>query len=98
MCVQKNPKSLHNHKIYHHLPYKHLHQLMMRKWVKMTRIKIKTMSHPKRRTLIKGEMKIIKARKMIKKFKIKDHRTQESTKQFKEITLSTPFLVTSTRG
>jgi hypothetical protein len=47
---------------------------------------------PQVKTLIKGEMK------MIKKFKIKDHRTQESTKQFKEITPSTPFLVTSTRG
>jgi hypothetical protein len=70
----------------------------MRKWLKKTRIKIKTMSHLKRRTLIKGEMKMIKTRKMNKKFQIKDHHTQESTKQFKEITLSTPFLVTSTRG
>jgi hypothetical protein len=31
-------------------------------------------------------------------FGIKDHHTQESTKQFKEITPSTPFLVTYTRG
>jgi hypothetical protein len=60
-------------------------------------MKIKTMSHLKRRTLIKGEMKMIKARKMIKKFKTKDHHTQESIKQFKEITPSTPFLVTFTR-
>jgi hypothetical protein len=52
----------------------------------------------KRRTLIKGEIKMIKTRKMIKRFGIKDHRTQESTKQFKEITPSTPFLVTFTRG
>jgi hypothetical protein len=59
---------------------------------------MKTMSHLKRRTLIKGEMKIIKIRKMIKKFRIKDHHTQESTKKFKEITSSTLFLVTSTRG
>jgi hypothetical protein len=35
--------------------------------------------------------------KMIKRFRVKDH-TQESTKQFKEITPSTPYLVTSTRG
>jgi hypothetical protein len=70
----------------------------MRKWHKKKRMKIKKMSHLKRRTLIKGEMKMIKTRKMIKKFKTKDHRTQESTKQFKEITLSTPYLVTSTRG
>jgi hypothetical protein len=53
---------------------------------------------PKRRTLIKGEMKMIKTRNMIKKFKIKVHRSQESTKQFKEITPSTLFLVIFTRG
>jgi hypothetical protein len=58
----------------------------MRKWLKWKRIKIKTMSHLKSRTLIKGEMNMINKRKMNKKFKIKDHRTQESTKQFKEIT------------
>jgi hypothetical protein len=69
----------------------------MRKWLKNKRMKIKTMSHLKR-TLVKGEMNMIKIRKMIKRFRIKDHRTQESTKQFKEITPSTPFLVTSTRG
>jgi hypothetical protein len=71
------------HKINHHLPCRHLHQPKMRKWLKKKRMKIKTMSHLKRRTLIKGEMKMIKTRKMIKKFKIKDHHTQESTKQFK---------------
>jgi hypothetical protein len=54
MCVQKNPKSHHKHKINLHHSYKHLHQLKMRKWLKRTRIKIKTMSHLKRRTLIKG--------------------------------------------
>jgi hypothetical protein len=61
-------------------------------------MKIKTMSHLKMRTLIEREMMIMKIRKMIKRFGIKDHRTQESTKQFKEITPSTPYLVTSTRG
>jgi hypothetical protein len=96
MCVQKNPKSPHKHKINHHLPYKHLHQL--KKWIWLKRKKIKTMSHLKRRTLIKGEMKMIKTRKMIKRFGIKDRHTQESTKQFKEITPSTPYLVTFTRG
>jgi hypothetical protein len=35
---------------------------------------------------------------MNKKFKIKDHLTQESTKQFNEITQSTPYLVTFKRG
>jgi hypothetical protein len=70
----------------------------MRKWLKKKRMKIKTMSHLKRMALIKGEMKMLKTRKMIKRFRIKDHHTQESTKQFKEITPSTPFLVTSTRG
>jgi hypothetical protein len=49
-------------------------------------------------TWIKGEMKIIKTRKMIKKSRVKDRHTQESTKQFKEITPSTPYLVTFTRG
>jgi hypothetical protein len=53
-------------------------------------MKIKTMSHLKSRTLIKGEMKIIKTRKMIKRLEIKYRHTQESTKQFKEITPSTP--------
>jgi ATP adenylyltransferase/5',5'''-P-1,P-4-tetraphosphate phosphorylase II len=37
-------------------------------------------------------------RKMIKKFRVKDRHTQESTKQFNEITLSTPSLVTFIRG
>jgi hypothetical protein len=45
-----------------------------------------------------GGMKMIKTRKMIKKFKVKDHHNQESTKQFKEITPSTPYLVTSQGG
>jgi transposase InsO family protein len=82
----------------YHLPDKHLHQPKMRTWLKKKRIKIKMTSHLKRRTLIKGEMKIMKTTKMIKRFKIKDHYTQESTKQFKEITSLTPFLVTFTRG
>jgi hypothetical protein len=46
----------------------------------------KKMSHLKRRTRIKGEMELIKTRKMIKKCRIKDRLTQESTKRFKEIT------------
>jgi hypothetical protein len=45
-----------------------------------------------------GEMKLIKKRRMNKRFKIKYHRTQESTKQFNEITLSTPYLVTFKKG
>jgi hypothetical protein len=98
ICVQKNPRSLHKHKINLHLPYKHLHQLKMRIRLKKKRVKIKTMSHLKRRRLIKGEMKMIKTRKMIKKFKTKDRHTQESTKHFKEITPSTLYLVTFTRG
>jgi hypothetical protein len=97
VCL-KDPKSLHKHKINHHLPYKHLHQLKMRTWLKKKRMKTKMMRHLKRSTLIKGEMKMIKTRKMIKIFEIKDHHTQESTKQFKEITLLMPFLVTSIRG
>jgi hypothetical protein len=67
MCVLRNPKSLHKLKINHHLPYKHLHQLKTRIRLKMMKMKIKRMSHLKRRTWIKGEMKMIKTRKMIKK-------------------------------
>jgi hypothetical protein len=66
--------------------------------LKIMKMKIKRMSHLKSRTLIKGEMKIMKTRKMIKKFRVKRHHTQESTKQFNEITLSTPSLVTFIRG
>jgi hypothetical protein len=66
--------------------------------VKMMKMKIKRMSHLKRRTMIKGETMIMKTMKMIKKFRVKDRHTQESTKQFNEITPSTPFLVTFIRG
>jgi hypothetical protein len=97
MCVLRNPKSPHKHKINRHLPIKHLHQLKMRIRLKM-KMKIKGMSHLKRRTMIKGEMIIIKTRKMIKKHKDKDRHTQESIKQFNKITPSTPFLVIFKRG
>jgi hypothetical protein len=40
-------------------------------------------SHLKRRTMIKGEMLMIKTRKMIK---IQNRHTQESTKRYNEIT------------
>jgi hypothetical protein len=46
----------------------------------MMKKKIKRMSHLKRRTMIKGEMI------MIKKNRIKDRLTQESTKRYNEIT------------
>jgi hypothetical protein len=83
MYVLRNPKSLHKHKINHLPPYKHLHQPKMRMRLKMMKEKIKRMSHLKRREMIKGEMPIIKTRKMNK---FKDRHTQESTKQFNEIT------------
>jgi hypothetical protein len=70
----------------------------MRIRLKMMKMKIKGMSHLKRRTMIKGEIIMIKIRKMIKKYRVKDRHTQESTKQFKEITPSTPSLVTYIRG
>jgi hypothetical protein len=70
----------------------------MRNRLKMMKMKIKRMSHLKKRTMIKGEMKIMKTRKMIKKYRVKDRHTQESTKQSNEITLSTPSLVTFIRG
>jgi hypothetical protein len=84
MCVLRNPKSPHKHKINRHLPYKDLHQLKIRIRLKMMRIK--RMSHLKRRTMIKGEIKSIKIRKMSKRFRVKDRHTQEATKQFKEMT------------
>jgi hypothetical protein len=56
------------------------------------------MSHLKRRTMIKGEIKSMKTMKIIKKYRVKYRHTQEYTKQFKEITLSTPSLVISIRG
>jgi hypothetical protein len=59
----------------------------MRIKLKVMEIKIKRMSHLKRRTLIKAEMAMIKTRKMIKKYRVQDRHTQESTKRFKEITL-----------
>jgi hypothetical protein len=61
-------------------------------------MKINRMSHLKRSTMIKGEMKKIKTRKMIKKYRVKERHTQESTKQYNEITPSTPSLVTFIRG
>jgi hypothetical protein len=70
----------------------------MRIRLKMMKLKIKRLSHLKRRTMIKGEMKIMKTRKMIKKFRVKDRHTQESTKKFNEITPSTPSSVTFIRG
>jgi hypothetical protein len=70
----------------------------MRIRLKKKRMKIKMMNHLKGRTLIKGEMKMIKTSKMIKRLRIKDRHTQESIKQFKEIIPSTPFSVTFIRG
>jgi hypothetical protein len=69
----------------------------MRIGLKMMK-KIKRMSHLKRRTMIKEEIIMINTRKMSKKYRVKDRHTQEFTKQFNEITLSTPFLVTFIRG
>jgi hypothetical protein len=46
---------------------------------------IKKMSHLNRRAMIKGEMTMTKIRKMIKKNRVKDRHTQESTKRYKEI-------------
>jgi hypothetical protein len=54
--------------------------------IRLKMMKIKRMSHLKRRTMIKGEIKSIRTRKMNKRFRVKDRHTQESTKQFKDIT------------
>jgi hypothetical protein len=47
------------------------------------KMKIKKMSHLKRRAMIKGEMPMIKTRKMMR---VQGRHTQESTKQFNKIT------------
>jgi hypothetical protein len=70
------------HKINHLPPCKHLHQLKMRIKLKMMKMKIKR-SHLKRRTMIKGDMLMIKTRKMMR---AQGRHTQESTKQYNEIT------------
>jgi hypothetical protein len=54
----------------------------MRIKLKMMKMKIKK-SHLNRRTMIKGEMPIIKTRKMMR---VQDRHTQESTKRYNEIT------------
>jgi hypothetical protein len=51
--------------------------------------KIKVMSHLKMTAMIKGEMQMIKTRRMKKQ----GRHTQESTKQSNEITPSTPSSV-----
>jgi hypothetical protein len=70
----------------------------MRNRLKIMKMKIKRMSHLKMRTVIKGEMTMIKTRKMSRKFRVKDRHIQESTKQFNGITPSTPSSVTFIRG
>jgi hypothetical protein len=55
----------------------------MRMRLKMMKEKINKMSHLKRRTMIKGEMPMIKMRKMNK---LQDRHTQESTKKSNKIT------------
>jgi hypothetical protein len=62
--------------------------------LKLMKYKIKQMSHLKMTTMIKGEMHMIKTRRM----KNQGLHTQESTKQSNEITLSTPSLATFIRG
>jgi hypothetical protein len=70
----------------------------MRFRLKMMKMKIKRMSHLKRRTMIKEVMTMIKTRKMNTRFRVKDRHTKESIKQFKEITPSTQFSATYIRG
>jgi hypothetical protein len=66
----------------------------MRIKLKMMMMKIKK-SHLKKRTMIKGEMLMIKTRKMMR---VQDLHTQESTKQYNEITPWTPSSATFKRG
>jgi hypothetical protein len=95
MCVLRNPKSLHKHKINHHLPCKDLHQLKMRIRLKM--MKIKRMSHLNRRTMVKGDQ--------VNKDKENEHEIQGQRPPHPRVHQaiqrdhpSTPFLVIFIRG
>jgi hypothetical protein len=70
---------------------------MMNK-LKKKKIKFNTMSHLKMMALMNGEINLRKTRRLNKRFKIKNHLTQESAKQFNETTRSTPSAVTFKRG
>jgi hypothetical protein len=63
---------------------------MRNKLKEKKKIKFKTMSHLKMMASIKWDMKLMKKRRMNKRFKIKDHLTQEFIKQFNKITPLTP--------
>jgi hypothetical protein len=82
------------HKINHPPPHKHLHQLKMRMRLKLMKEKINKIRHLKMTAMIKGEMQLIKTRRM----KNQGRHTQESTKQYNEITPSTPSSATFIRG
>jgi hypothetical protein len=97
MCVLRNPKSPHKHKINRHSnqaspPTQDEDQ------AQDDEDEDQEDEPPQEEVNDQGEMKIIKTRKMSKKFWVKDRHTQESTKQFNEITPSTPSLVTFIRG
>jgi hypothetical protein len=62
--------------------------------LKLMKEKIKEMSHLKLTAMIKGEMQMMKTRRM----KRLGRHTQESTKQSNEITPSTPSSATFIRG
>jgi hypothetical protein len=66
----------------------------MRMRLKLIKEKIKKMSHLKMTAIIKGEMQMIKIRRM----KNQGRHTQESTKQSNKITSSTPSSATFIRG
>jgi hypothetical protein len=73
--VLRNLKSPLKHKINCHLPCKPPHQLKIRIKLRIMKKKIKKMSHLKRRTMIKGELVMIKTRKMSKKYRVQDCHT-----------------------
>jgi hypothetical protein len=66
----------------------------MRMRLKLMKEKINKMSHLKMTAIIKGEMQMIKTRRM----KNQDRHTKESTKQSNEITPSTPSSAIYIRG
>jgi hypothetical protein len=89
MCVHKCPRSLHKYNINLHPQFKHPVQLNMKGKLKKKRNKCRITRKLKRMAWIKREKKKSKKMWMIKRFKLQDYLTQESIKQFKEITSST---------
>jgi hypothetical protein len=65
MCVLKNHKSPHKHKINRHLPCKHLHQTQDEDQAQIDKDEDQEDEPPQEEDIDQGEMKIIMTRKVI---------------------------------